>query len=189
MAGNGSPRSRRSSGSTWRTACGLRAQLRQVMPVVNRPLPKSPARMPNPRPVAADDGHGRGPDADDEIQPGPATRHRVDGALEPDQGARRYRGDRRGLGARTGSARGGTGAAPRKAHADGLPGGITCGVEPRIHLCQQGLVDGRERRADRNRHERLLANGLAPGLDAPLVMGPRRAGRSRAPPDNARRAP
>ena len=57
-----------------------------------------------------------------------------------------------------------------KAHANGLPGRITSGVEPRIHLRQQSLVDDRERRADRNRHERLLSNGLATGLDATLIV-------------------
>jgi hypothetical protein len=58
------------------------------MPVVNRPLPKPRARMPNPRPLAPDDGHRRGARVRDEVEARPATRHRVDGALEPDQGAR-----------------------------------------------------------------------------------------------------
>ena len=48
----------------------LARQLRQIMPVVNRPLSKPHARMHNPRPVAPDDGHDRGADAHDEIQPG-----------------------------------------------------------------------------------------------------------------------
>ena len=58
-------------------AHGLRLprELRQVMPIVNRPLPEPLARMQNPRPLASDDGHGRGADAHNEVEPRPATGH------------------------------------------------------------------------------------------------------------------
>ena len=48
IAGNGSPRSRRSSRSTWRTALRRPRELRQVMSIVGGPL----ARMKNLRPLA-----------------------------------------------------------------------------------------------------------------------------------------
>jgi hypothetical protein len=71
---------------------GLRLprELRQVMPIINRPLPEPLSRMQDARAVAADNGHGRGADAHDEIQSGPPTRHRVDRALEPYQRPRRH---------------------------------------------------------------------------------------------------
>ena len=57
-----------------------------------------------------------------------------------------------------------------EAHADGGAGRITLGIEARIHLRQQRRVDARECHADRNRHERLLSNGLATRLDAAFIV-------------------
>jgi hypothetical protein len=126
--------------------------------------------MQNPRPLAPDDGDGRGADVHDEIEPRPATRHRVDRALEPHQGARRHRRKRRRLRGE-GQRRG-----PQQAllvvepHADGLAGCIALDVEPGIHLRQQRRVDDRERRADWNRDERLLPHGLATRLGPALIV-------------------
>ena len=66
-----------------------------------------------------------------------------------------------------------------EAHPNGLAGRIPMRLEPRIHLRQQGRIDAGECRADGNRHQHLLANRLAPGLDAPLIVplaGPTEAG-------------
>ncbi len=135
--------------------------------------------MHDPRPVAPDDGHDRGADAHDEIQPGPATRHRVGGALEPDQGARRHRGERRGFRRERRRSESELGLLLGEALPDRVAGRITPRVESRIHLRQHHLIDGCERRTDGNRDEHLLAHGLAARLDAPLVValaGPAEAG-------------
>jgi hypothetical protein len=63
--------------------------------------------------------------------------------------------------------------------ADRLASGITQGVEPRIHLRQQGLVDDGERRADGNWHEHLLSHRFTARLDAAFIValaGPTEAG-------------
>ena len=73
-------------------------QLRHVMPVVDRSLPKAFPRMRNLSPFAPDDGHGRRADAHlgDRDRPSGTAPH---GArpLKPNEGARRHRGERRGF--------------------------------------------------------------------------------------------
>jgi hypothetical protein len=54
--------------------------------------------------------------------------------------------------------------------ADRVAGRIALRVEPRIHLRQESRIDCRARRSDGNRYEGLLLYGLAPGLDAALVV-------------------
>ena len=60
-------------------ADGLRLprQLRQVVPIIDRPLPEALARMGDARAVAPDKRDRRRADARDQIEPGPPTRHRV----------------------------------------------------------------------------------------------------------------
>jgi hypothetical protein len=125
----------------------------------------------NPRPVASHDRDGRGADTDDEIQPGPATRHRVRRALESHERARRH-GDERG-GLRCEGGRRGPQLPPLlgESRPDRLARRIPLGLEPRIHLRQQDVVDGRERRAGGNRDERLLGHEDLAALPLPFGDG------------------
>ena len=148
----------------------LARQLRQVIPVVNRPLAKPLARMPNGRAVATDDGDGRGADADNQIQAGPATRHKVDGPSS-----------------RT-SARGDTVATVVASGANGVDARRQrrCSSTKRMPMVAPVASRWVSRRASicassvalmlasvtptGNRHERLLSNGLATRLDAAFIV-------------------
>ena len=65
-------------------ADGLRLarQLRQIVTIIDRPLPDTFARMHDAGAIATEDHDRRRTDACDQIEPGPPTRHRVHGALE-----------------------------------------------------------------------------------------------------------
>jgi hypothetical protein len=95
---------------------------------------------------------------------------RIHGTLEPDQRTRRHGGERRGFRCKGGRRRPTLALLLGEQDANGLARRITWGVAPRIHLRQQGLVDPRERRSDRNRDERLLPHGLAARFDPALIV-------------------
>ena len=149
----------------------LARELRQVMPVVDRPLPEPLPRMQNPRPVASDDGHGRRADAHDQIEPGPATRHRVDGALEPHQRARRHRRERRRLRRERRRARVDSWRCSSTKRTPMVWPVASRWVSSRASICASSVaLMPASVGADRNRHERLLPNGLATRLDAALIV-------------------
>ena len=113
-AGNGSPRSRSKLRQHLAHRLRLLRQLRQVVPVVDRPLAEPFPRMPDRRAVAPDDRDRRRADARDQIEAGPATRHRVHRALQAHERAGRDRHERRGLGDKRRRAARGTPALRRR---------------------------------------------------------------------------
>ena len=153
-------------------AHGLRLarELDQIVPIVDGALAESLARMVHARAVAADNRHRARAHSHDYVETGPPRPHRIPGALEPDQRARRHRRERRHLRRK----RDRRGPEPAlllgKPVADRLAGRIALAVEARIHLGQERGIDRRETGAARNRHERLLPHRLAPRLDAPFIV-------------------
>ena len=122
-------------------------------------------------PVAPDDRDGRRADARDQIEAGPPARHRVVRALETHERPRRHRAERRRLGDKRHRQRPEARAAPpRSGRRSSAPVRVARRLETRIQLREQRVIDRRERRRTRNRHERLPADGLAARFDAALVV-------------------
>ena len=140
-------------------------------------------------PVAADDRDRRRADAGDQIESGPPTRHRVHGAFEPHQRARRDGADRGRLRDKRQRQRAGSAAFPARS------GRRSCRRRRR--------GPSRAARPSARVASALIAARVGASESAPAPAGealcrvPRRrlchglrlAGRSTAPPDNATRVP
>src|SRR5262249_38671593 len=149
-------------------------ELGQIVSVVDGALAEALARMADACAVVADDRDGARTDMHDQITPGPATRHRVVRAVQPHEGPRAHRRDRRRLGGKRRRD-----WPPRVLLFDEAARDRRRRAQWRIEAREQRDVDRVERRVGRNRHQGLTTQRLAARFNTALVVplaGPTEAG-------------